>query len=479
MVRARGRSRILRGATLEPLIKGFAFFHRRSIRAAVIALCAITSPVVAYGAGYVLLHATLLRSVPAANSHLPRPPETIRLVFSEQIVPELSQISLTAPDGKATVLKVANDPHDVHVLVGQVGEMASGQYKVIWRVLSADGHAVSGSFAFAVDSGSLSKLEPAVSSTGQVSRDSTTSDTLTVSSGTSATTETTSIPVVASILRGTGLGALMAGLGLLFFGVTAGESRRLAPRAVIVRLISAGAILLVAHLIAWMYAVSPTGSLNGYFSLSVLGSTPGKVEAARVVLALLALWAIALVRRETLALIFGGACLLVSGAIGHPAAIHPYLSIPAKMAHLLSASLWLGGLLWIVWLSRCDDAACRREARRVSSIALITVIAIFLTGALETLLFLNSPGDLIHSGYGKLVLAKFVGLLILVGYGAYNRFGLLPRLDDQATSTKLARSVRQELVIVTAVILIGGFLAYVPTPPPPQSSVSALTGQSQ
>jgi copper transport protein len=458
------------------LIRGFTFFHRRSIRTAVIAWCAITSPVVAYGAGYALLHATLLRSVPAANSHLARPPETIRLVFSEQVVPELSQISLTSPDGKATVLKVANDPHDVHVLVGRVGEMASGRYKVVWRVLSADGHAVSGSFVFATDSGTAAKPGLTASSTAQASDNSATRDTLTVPS---ATTDSTSIPVVASILRGIGLGSLMAGVGLLFFGVTAGESRRLAPRRVIVRLISAGAILLVAHLIAWMYAISPTGSLNGYFSLSVLGSTPGKVEAARVGLALLALWAIALVRRETLALLFGGACLLVSGAVGHPAAIHPALSIPAKMAHLVSASLWLGGLLWIVWLSRCDDAACRREAARVSSIALITVIVIFLTGALETLLFLNSPGDLIHSAYGKLVLAKFVGLLILVAYGAYNRTKLLPRLDDQGTSTKLARSVRQELIVVTAVILIGGFLAYVPTPPTPHPSLSALTGQSQ
>jgi putative copper export protein len=267
----------------------------------------------------------------------------------------------------------------------------------------------------------------------------------------------------------------MAGLGLLFFAVTAGESRKLAPRPVIVRLISAGAILLVAHLIMWMYAISPTGSLNGYFSVSVLGSTPGKVEAARVVLALLALWAIALARRETLALVFGGVCLLVSGAIGHPAAIHPYLTIPAKMAHLLSASLWLGGLLWLLWLSRCDDAACRSEARRVSAVALITVIAIFLTGSLETILFLNSPGDLVHSIYGQLVVAKAIGLAILVGYGTYNRFALLPRLENDGATNRLSRSVRQELVIVTIVILIGGFLAYVPTPPAPQSSLSALT----
>jgi putative copper export protein len=285
--------------------------------------------------------------------------------------------------------------------------------------------------------------------------------------------------VAASILRGTGLGALMAGLGLLFFGVTAGDRRGLTPRTVIVPLISIGAILLVVHMFAWLQNISPNGGLSGDFVGSVFGSTVGRIELLRVVLALLALWAIALARHETLALAIGAACLLVSGAVGHPAAIDPYFSIPGKMAHLLSASLWLGGLLWLVWLSRCDDAACQAEARRVSSVALITVIVIFLTGVLESILFLNSPGDLIHSAYGRLVVAKAVGLAILVAYGAYNRFSLLPNLERAGATAKLARTVRQELIIVTIVILIGGFLAYVPTPPAPQSSLSASTGFSR
>jgi putative copper export protein len=146
------------------------------------------------------------------------------------------------------------------------------------------------------------------------------------------------------------------------------------------------------------------------------------------------------------------------------------------MAHLLSASLWLGGLLWLVWLSRCDQSGCRAEAGRVSSVALVTVIVIFLTGSLQTVLFLNSPGDLIHSGYGQLVLAKVAGLAMLVGFGAYNRFSLLPKIEESDTTSRLSRSLRQELVIVALVILIGGFLAYVPTPPSPQGSISASTG---
>ena len=469
----------LRGVALDVLSAG-RVSRRRSSRAAAIALCLTLSPVVAYG-GRALLHATLLRSVPRANSVLKTPPETVRLVFSEAVVPELSQIALVRRDSQRVVidsvrLPIANDPHDVHTLIGRITSLKAGRHTVMWRVLSADGHPISGNFAFVVETGSP-EVAPTSSSTAPVLGNSGPKDTLVTPATTSATGDATTVPVIASILRGTGLGALMAGLGLLFFAVTGGEHRKHVPGRVIVLLISIGAILLVAHMFAWLVNISPTRSLSGDFIASAFGSTVGRIELLRVAFALLALLAIALASRDTLALIFGAACLVVSGAVGHPAAIHPYLAIPAKTAHLLGASLWLGGLLWLFWLSRCDEAACRSEARRVSSVALITVIVIFLTGSLETVLFLSSPSDLINSAYGRLVLAKVVGLAILVGFGAYNKFRLLPRLDDSDTPRRLTRSVRQELVIVTIVILIGGFLAYVPTPPSPQSSLSAFTGR--
>jgi putative copper export protein len=187
----------------------------------------------------------------------------------------------------------------------------------------------------------------------------------------------------------------------------------------------------------------------------------------------------ALARHRRIALWLGVACIVVSGAIGHPAAIHPYLAIPSKIVHLVAASIWIGGLVWLVWVERYDASASGLEALRVSSLALIAVIAIFLSGLLQTVLFLNTPGDLFHQNYGRLVLAKMIGLAILIGFGAYNRYGLLPKSEAADTTRKLARSVKSEIAIVSIVILIGGFLAYVPTPPLPQPVPSAPTGASQ
>lgn len=443
---------------------------------AAIVLCLIVSAAPLYAATRALLHATLLRSTPAANSRLEKSPTTIRLVFSERVVPELSHITLVGPAGDGVQLKVANDPHDVHVLIGGVAGTFTGPYRVVWHAISADGHPVGGTFTFTVGSGApaATSSTPAVAPPPGVPRPT----------GSPAATSQTSIaeekvPVMAALFRGVGLGAMLAGVGVLFFGVSAGDRRTLIPGAMVTVLIAVGTLLLVAHALMWLEDISPTGHLTSDFLSSVLGSTIGRVELLRVVLAVLTLWAIALARHRTIALWLGVGCLIVSGAVGHPAAIHPYLAIPAKVVHLLAISSWLGGLLWLVWLARYDEAACRIEARRVSAIALIAVIGIFLSGLLQVVLFLNSPSDLFRDNYGRLVLAKMAGLAILVGFGAYNRFGFLPKAEAAGTIQKLAGSVKQEIAIISIVILIGGFLAYVPTPPIPQAPLRSPTGSSQ
>jgi copper transport protein len=481
VVRAGGRKILLRGAALGTLIEALGFSRRRSIGAAAIALCLAFSPVVSYGAGRALFHATLLRSTPAANSHVAKLPETIRLVFSEQVVPELSHVTLVGPDAKPIVLPVATAPHDVHTLVGRVGPGPAGRYEVIWHVLSADGHPVAGTFEFTADAGSDGAIARVPTTAANASSTSPTVNASATQTDTSAAmsspTEAKSIPIAASVLRGLGLGAMMASVGLLFFAVTDRNRLNLVPSAMVVRLTTVGAILLLAHMLAWLSDISQTGGIGDAFIAAVLRSTPGRLEALRVIMAVLALWAVALARHAKIGLFLGAGCLVVSGAIGHPAAIHPALSIPSKVVHLLAGAIWLGGLIWLVTVIHREDADFPAEARRVSATALVCVIAILLSGVLQTALFLNTPGDLIHSGYGRLALIKMAGLAILIGLGAFNRFLLLPAVDDSNIRPALSRTVRQEIAIVIILIVIGGFLAYVPTPPAQQAVSSLQTGQ--
>jgi putative copper export protein len=265
---------------------------------------------------------------------------------------------------------------------------------------------------------------------------------------------------------------MMAGLGLLLFGATARDGVARTPDPLTTNLIAFGSVLLIAHFLTWLRNISPTGGFDTAFVGSVLNSTPGRAELLRVALALLTLWAVGLARRSTLALILGSACLIVSGAIGHPAGIAPFWTIPSKAIHLLSGSAWLGGLLWLIRSVRRGDVDFPREARRVSTIALIAVGLVLLSGVIQIRFFLQTPGDLLHSNYGRLVSLKIIGLLILIGLGAFNRYLVLPAIDDSTTRPTLSRTVRQEIVVMVALIIIGGFLAYVPTPPSPTSGVT-------
>ncbi len=436
------------------------FYRRRSVRATAFVFCLGVGITPALAGTGKLLHATLLYSAPAAGARLTRAPESIQLVFSEAVVADLSQITLTGPDETAIQLPVALAPNDRNILIGTIGPLSTGSYRVLWRVVSADGHPVAGNFSFSliptvVDSALFPPIVPGSSSPRLPSLPSITLP--------PAMADGHPIPKAASLLRGLGLGSMMAGIGLLFFGSAAGSRRNLNPSLLVARFMGFGAFLLAGHMAAWLYHISPGGGLSGVFGASALMSTVGLIESARVLLAVLAFWAVASGRRG-LALLFGMICLGVSGAIGHSAAIDPMWAIPAKIVHLIAASIWLGGLLWLGWTFRRDITAFRIEARRVSSTALIAVLVVAGSGIGQALLFLDWPGDLLTTDYGQLVSAKISGLVILILLGAYNRFSLVPNLDDSRKGRKLSRSVSQEVVVMLAILVISGFLANVPPP---------------
>jgi putative copper export protein len=151
-----------------------------------------------------------------------------------------------------------------------------------------------------------------------------------------------------------------------------GAAQRGCPRlrAITLRFGVASAVLIVGHLAAWIVHTSPDQTLTTEWATSALGTAVGQIELWRTGLAVLALWALALARRYGIALAFIVASLAVSGAIGHPAAMQPFIAIPAKAIHLLASGVWLGGLLWLVIRPTKDSTDLfRSDVERVSTLA--------------------------------------------------------------------------------------------------------------
>lgn len=99
------------------------------------------------GASTAAAHSVLLRTTPASGSQVPSAPDSVVLTFNEMPRGRFSAIHVVGPDGKrhdSGPVRVVNDT--VTELLG--GSRPAGGYVVDWRVISADGHPVSGQFSF-------------------------------------------------------------------------------------------------------------------------------------------------------------------------------------------------------------------------------------------------------------------------------------------------------------------------------------------
>lgn len=94
-------------------------------------------------------HDALVGTVPPADAVLEQPPDVVRLTFTDEILPTAPGILVRSADGETVI-------DAVPALAGREAStvlppgLADGTYTVSWRVVSADGHPISGSFAFTV-----------------------------------------------------------------------------------------------------------------------------------------------------------------------------------------------------------------------------------------------------------------------------------------------------------------------------------------
>lgn len=97
--------------------------------------------------GPALAHDVLDSSNPAAGSTLTALPQQIVLTFEEP--PDASGSSITVVDTAGKHMEVgAAAVHGATVSVDLAQQMPNGTYTVSWRVISDDGHPVSGTFPF-------------------------------------------------------------------------------------------------------------------------------------------------------------------------------------------------------------------------------------------------------------------------------------------------------------------------------------------
>ncbi|MFD8728717.1 CopD family protein [Streptomyces sp. NPDC059611] len=167
-------------------------------------------------------------------------------------------------------------------------------------------------------------------------------------------------------------------------------------------------------------------------------------------------------RRPALALAPLAVVIGAEAIRAHPEAYSPEIGAALTVVHLTAASLWTGGLLYVLrtmWLWRGAPVAARALLGRYARLAIWLYVALAATGTASTLRRL--PLDVVFtSAYGRTLLVK-VALMAVVSALAVAARRRMLRDTDPAVAHRLAR---REQVVLGAVVVVSAILTVVPDP---------------
>jgi copper transport protein len=449
----------------------------------------------------------LERTQPLRGAITKDAPPRVTFFFSEPVETVFSAVRVfnargeRADDGRVT----HPGGRDSEVAVGLKTNVVDGTYTATYRVISADGHPVSGGFVFSIGNAGPPPQQTVAD--------------LTKSGG---STRPTSVPFTAA--RALQYAAIAVAVGGLLFVFSAwfgglreaggaaaeGASRAFAQRArsIVLSAVVVGILSGLAGIVlqgAAAAGVSTWSAARPSVVSNVLHTEFGSMWGIRVlvwcllggiVLALFARESVPVLRPATLsaagvalaprfrsrpqavALLAPLLFLVVSPALaGHAHTKAPTaVLIPTNALHVAGMSAWIGGLVMLLFAlptaTRRLETADRARLLagvvvRFSTIAGAAVAVLLITGIVQSLYFVGlSRHNLLHTSYGQAVLVK-IGLLVgLLAFGGLNRQVTVPRLRRLAaagaaagrTGLLLRRAIQAEIALAAVVLGATGVL---------------------
>ncbi len=424
-------------------------------------------------------HAYLIRTVPAASVILSRAPTNVQLTYDEAVEPRFAIISVTDIHAhQETTGPVTRSPSDPDTLVVPIKHVGEGWYLVYWRAISVDGHPVQGAFTFAVgpNAGPAPQFTiPHIAGTA------------------------TSTPLV--IAKWLAFLTLMAAIGLFVLRIAIARPlvRRVSGtslRALTIAFAVVAALGLIAIPVYLEEAVA-IDSLRSFWDvagivplwrLTAFGRGYVDVElcfALFVAAAAAAIWvdrpererrSVAGVLALSGAFAAAAAVLLLPGVIGHAGQTSPRgVAVLLDWFHLVSGSVWVGGLIGLLVVWRSLPVAKRVAGLvvcvpRFSNVAFVSVLVLLGTGVGSAVLHLPVLNALWLTSYGEVILIKAGILLAAMLLASVNLLRTKPGLSrpevSEASARLLRRLVSAEALLVAGAILAAAVLSSLAPPPP-------------
>jgi copper transport protein len=478
---------------------------RNSLRSAIVGLAAAGLALVAQPAT-ADAHAILEGTSPARGVTLKSEPKLVMFRFNEPVESSFGAVRVYDVKGKQVESGTISHPQGQKtVAIGLQPHLPQGSYTATYRVISADSHPVSGGFVFSIGkAGATPRTVAQLTAADKVG--GATQVGFAIARGVSYAAIAFAVGALAFLIWVWLPGLrLVAGAGRNWQEASEQFSRRL--RNLLLFVLAAGAASEACQLV--FQGATGTGgtfwsALDGTVIKEVVHTRFGTIHLLDLI-AFAVFFMIAVPRHWAPVLRpasvgatglaargFGRVDLLMMGALsgflvlspalaGHAATQSPSgLLIPNDVVHVAAVSIWAGGLAVLVAVlpaaTRVVEAPDRTRLLaavllRFSPIALAAICAILVSGLVQAYVHVRSVDHLLHTGYGRAVLAKILLLAALIALGAYNRRRALPRLKALAAGGQapgaaglgLSRSLRAEVALLAVVIGITSMLvSYAP-----------------
>jgi copper transport protein len=430
-------------------------------------------------------HNSIVSSDPIDGAVLAATPTEISFVFDQSVPLESATVTFIDASGVRSELPIAHGPNgDTDLVASLAGQNVAGEVTVRWRLVGDDGHVVSGRVSFtAPATGAVSTTLPGSATTTPGAVDGSSG------SGGSGGADDDGEPsngLLAWLVRfGSYLAiAAVSAVALLELRVWPGVAATATGRRVVQVGLAAVAVLGLVQLAVLASDLSGRSVLGALGELRPALDTPvGQALTVRVLLAAVA--AVLLLGRPigrpigrtsqgqwTALAILGIAMMGTWAWTGHSRTERwPWLGVPVDIVHHSAAALWVGGLAVLAALALGGVGPSGvgpgwvgpggvgpdlvGVMRRFSSTAMVAVIVIAVTGAVQTLRLHDDLGALLSGQHGRLLAVKVVAFIGMLAVAAGNRQRVARLVGDGAvTLAALRRSMLVDVAVGVAVIAV-------------------------
>ncbi|KWU59993.1 copper resistance CopC/CopD family protein [Priestia megaterium] len=383
-------------------------------------------------------HATLLDASPKEGSQLKQMPDKVSLMFSERLGEGVFSLQVRNDKGKLITTNKATMNKTHQTLSLDVPSSKKGIYTVSYSVISADSHPVQGTYVFSIGE----KLDQSSVSDNN-NQNMNDKQSRLYSLGFSLVETLYYLALL-----------WLAGFVLWKWYVPYQSHQQAQQYKKIVKYLQASFIIFLLISIGVQGTELLKGSSLSQIRTFVSHSATGWSWITCILLACVGFFF--LLKNKWIDFAWVGLLLVATTLNGHAVASSlPVYTIILDFIHLITASLWASGLVYLFMIWRKEKEQALAFLPIFSRTAFVSLMLLILSGVLYTLKLLPDITALFKTTWGLLLLAKVFIVMLVAGVGILIREHL--RKKDQPS---LAKFLTSDISFMLIIVLIVGTITH-------------------